>query len=98
MLTFLFLNEFMVVASASELEAFALAVANDWLSRSQSAQFLNGRAMRLSWSEARLQAWVRRHSPSDRVALTVLSQTEQFDPQRFPEAVRRQLDAVAADA
>jgi death-on-curing protein len=47
-LALLFLNDFNLVASDAELEAFALGVADDWLTRTESSRFLTARAIRLT--------------------------------------------------
>ena len=58
MLTFLHMNGFEMHVTDSELEHFALGVADDWLARDESAKFVRERAERLSWTEPRKNRWI----------------------------------------
>ena len=60
---FLLKNGFVLYASNEELIEFALAVAEDRMSRAQSAEWLSFRAFRMSWSEERARRWL--HSLPD---------------------------------
>ena len=91
MLTFLYLNDFVCVASDTELEFFALGVANDWFTLNDSARFVRTRAFRMSWSEDRYTRWVAAHTPSDRMAIYLLLEEDRFTATRLPAAVGDQI-------
>ena len=57
---FLWMNNFWILATNDELLDFALAVANDALSREESAQWIVARALRLTWTAERDSSMARR--------------------------------------
>lgn len=92
MLSFLYINDFEMIATDSELKQFALGVAEDWLSREESARFIRDRAPRLSWSEERTQRWVDRLDASNYIAtLAVAESSESIVAAKLPDLIRSQL-------
>ena len=55
---FLFRNDFAVMATNDQLLDFALRVADNRLSRDASAEWIEARAFRATWSERRRRRWV----------------------------------------
>lgn len=66
MRVFLLMNNAVLVASASEAEAFALGVAGGGIDRDASIAFVRRRAFRLGWSAERVSAAVQRLPADER--------------------------------
>ena len=67
MLTFLLVNDAVLVASDDELELFALSVANDTLTQEEAIDFVRTRTIRLGWEGDQLDRWFAALSPSERI-------------------------------
>jgi hypothetical protein len=68
MLTFLRINDAILLASGTELEIFALDVAANSLAQDDAIRFVRSRTVRLSWRPEQLDAWFAALSPSERIA------------------------------
>jgi hypothetical protein len=66
---FLFKNGFVIYASSDELVAFVLEVAQDGITRDESARWLACRAFRTTWTEERARRWLRSLPPEHVVAV-----------------------------
>ncbi len=74
---FLFSNGFLICATNDQLVDFALRVADDRLSREDSARWIERRALRLTWTQQRRERWLASLPPADRAAvLDVLASGE----------------------
>ena len=81
MLSFLFLNGFVMLASDDELEEFAVGVADDSISRGMSTQFVDARLFRVSWSVSHRARRARRLSGDDlQVIRSLLKDTIEGGP------------------
>lgn len=54
---FLFRNSFALMATSEELLDFSLRVADDRLTREESARWVHARALRTTWTEERIHTW-----------------------------------------
>ena len=97
---FLWMNGFWLLATNDELIDFALDVANDVLSREESADWIVARTLRLSWTAERTARWLAARSEGERSAIAAaLADGRPFTAQHLQrwrpllEAVARSLDA-----
>lgn len=69
MLSFLYLNDGVLLAIDRELEALALGVAADRFSQDDISRFLSARLFDARWSSEQSDRWYATRSPGDRVAI-----------------------------
>ncbi|MEE8337214.1 MAG: type II toxin-antitoxin system death-on-curing family toxin [Dehalococcoidia bacterium] len=84
---FLYRNDFVLFASNDQLMDFALRVADDRLSRTESTRWLNARAVRRTWSDARHARWLESLTPQEDAEVTTAVITE--DALAFMDAADR---------
>ncbi len=96
MVAFLRMNDFVLHASGDELLDFSLRVANNEMSRGDSADFVVQRASRLTWSAERFVRWVR--SLSGDALDGVSSALTRDDAGRFDEAIRARVRSLSEEA
>ena len=82
---FLFSNGFLLFATNDQLVEFALSVADDRLSRDDSARWIEQRALRLTWTQRRRERWLASLSPAEHAE--VLETLGSGDPRRFLASV-----------
>ena len=82
---FLFSNGFLLFATNDQLVEFALSVANDRLSRDDSARWIEQRALRLTWTQRRRERWLASLTPAEHAE--VLETLGSGDPRRFLASV-----------
>ena len=91
---FLFSNGFMLLATSDQLVDFALSVANDRLSRDDSARWIEHRALRVTWTQQRRERWIASLPPAERAEIMATLTTGEL--QRFLDAVTHALQRGVA--
>lgn len=92
---FLFENDFVLFASNDQLMDFALRVADNRLSREESTRWLNARAVRWTWSDARTARWLDSLSPQEDADVTASLLAE--DALAFRDAADRRTRSLSED-
>ena len=62
---FLYRNRFVLVTTNAQLLEFSLQVADDRMSRDESAQWIERRALRTTWTPKRLRDWIGKLAPDE---------------------------------
>ena len=91
---FLFSNGFMLLATSDQLVDFALRVADDRLSRDDSARWIEHRALRVTWTQQRRERWIASLPPAERARIMATLTTGEL--QRFLDAVTHALQRGVA--
>ena len=93
---FLFRNGFVLLTTSARLVDFALRVADDRLNRDDSADWIERRAIRVTWTREHLERRLRRLSEEELVEVASAPTDPSFVPTRLAASIRDLSEQVGA--